>query len=117
MPCGRWWDAVQLAAFDAVLVINLMQHRSGPAIEDQNEDTVTWLVPVRTTDGWRIPSVTVLGRGQQIHVPPPRWATSRRWLIEPPVVGDCLTSPELLRTALATVLGSPRRGDGEVRGA
>ncbi|MEO3752477.1 hypothetical protein [Streptomyces sp. B6B3] len=109
VPCGRWFDAVVVDAFDAVCAIGLIQHRAGPAIEDQTKDTVTWLVPVRTADVWKLPGVDVLGAGREIQVPPARWKTTRRWLIEPPVAGDCLTSPELLYATLTEVLGTRRR--------
>ncbi|MEO3749493.1 hypothetical protein [Streptomyces sp. B6B3] len=100
VPCARWFDAVCVDAFDAVPAIRRMGHRSGPAIEDQAEDLVTWLVPVGAADGWRLAGVRVLGRGQEIRVPPPGWRGAIQWLVEPPAVGDCLTSPLLLHDAL-----------------
>ncbi len=80
-----------------------MGHRSGPVIEDQIEDVVTWLVPVDAAHAWRLAGVTVLGAGRELRVPPPHWSGAIRWLLEPPAVGDCLTRPEFLHTSLITV--------------
>ncbi len=98
-PCGRW--------FDAVLAIGRMQHRSGPVIEDQVQDAVTWLVPVGTADAWDLPGVQVLGHGHEIRVPPPGWRGAIQWLMEPPAVGDCLTRGRQLAGASCVVCGSP----------
>ncbi len=105
VPCARWFDAVLVGAFDAVLAIGRMRHRSGPVIEDQVEDAVTWLVPVGTADAWRLSGVRVLGRGHEIRVPSPGWHGVIRWLVEPPAVGDCLTRPELLHDTLREARG------------
>ena len=115
VPCARWFDAVTVDAFDAVIAIGRMQHRSGPVIEDQVEDAVTWLVPVGTADAWDLPSIQVLGKGHEIRVPPPGWHGVIRWLMEPPAVGDCLTRPGLLHTTLTAVLGDRRRWSREAR--
>ncbi|MEO3751022.1 hypothetical protein [Streptomyces sp. B6B3] len=60
-PCGRWFDAVVVDAFDAVLAIGRIQHRSGPVIEDQVEDAVSWLVPIDTADAWGLRGIRILG--------------------------------------------------------
>ncbi|MEO3751939.1 hypothetical protein [Streptomyces sp. B6B3] len=115
LPTGRWFDAVVVDAFDGVLAIGRIQHRSGPVVEDQVADAVTWLVPVGTASAWRLAGVRVVGRGHEIHVPSPGWHGVVQWLIEPPAVGDCLTGPELLHDALTRVLGERRRWDAEGR--
>jgi hypothetical protein len=115
VPTGRWFDAVVVDAFDGVLVIGRIRHRSGPVVEDQVADVVTWLVPVGTARAWRLAGVRVLGRGDEIRLPPPGWRGAIQWLVEPPAVGDCLTGAELLHTTLTRVLGERRRWNAEGR--
>ncbi|MEO3749210.1 hypothetical protein [Streptomyces sp. B6B3] len=100
VPCGRYFDAVLVDAFDAVRALARIRHRSGPVIEDQIADAVTWFVPVGAADAWQLAGVRVLRRGHEVRVPPPGWQGAIRWLMEPPAVGDCLTRPALLHIAL-----------------
>lgn len=115
VPCGRWWDAVQLPTFTAVRLIGQLADASGPVVQDQQRDTVTWLLPAGTPRTDYGPEVTVLDLGHAIRIPPAAWrggpydgAPAVRWLIPP--AGDCLTDPAVLYGALDVVLAGVRRG-------
>ncbi|MDT0341576.1 hypothetical protein [Streptomyces litchfieldiae] len=112
LPCGRCFDALQLPTFVGARVISRMLDRSGPVIEDQVAETLSWLVKPGAADGWeeRVPGVAVLGAGRSLAVPPASWrcGPSTRWLR--PARGDCLTDPGALYDALRHVLGLGRAG-------
>lgn len=103
VPCHRWWDAVRAPGFVAHRVADLLRS-CGPAIEDQEADTLTWLVPRGAADGWEAIGVQVLNSGV-IPVPPAAYragvwsaGASVRWLVAPD--GGCLAEPGRLRAAI-----------------
>ncbi|MDT0343069.1 hypothetical protein [Streptomyces litchfieldiae] len=89
-----------------------MEGRSGPVVQDQVAETLSWLVNPGAADGWeeRVPGVAVLGEGRSLAVPPASWrcGPSTRWLS--PAHGDCLTDPGALYDALRHVLHPGRAG-------
>ncbi|MDT0441195.1 hypothetical protein [Streptomyces johnsoniae] len=109
LPSGRWWDAVRVTSLTGTRTVSHLRERSGPVIEDQALRTMTWLVPVGSSDGWaRAGGIWVLGAGLAALVPPAEsiggpWSggESLRWLIPPTVT--CLTDPGDLHDALEQV--------------
>ncbi|MDT0346875.1 hypothetical protein [Streptomyces litchfieldiae] len=93
LPCGRWFDAVQLPEFVGRRVLSRLLDRTGPVVQDQVQDMLTWLVAPGAADGWeeRVPGVAVLGAGRSLAVPPASWrcgptataGSSIRWLTQP----------------------------------
>ncbi|MGK5530140.1 hypothetical protein [Streptomyces sp. URMC 129] len=115
LPCGRWFDAVRVSSNTAFYGIARLHDRSGPVIEDQVQQILTWLIHPATAEGWCLPGVKVVGRGRYVAVPPASWvkgswwgAPSTRWLIPPR--GSCLTDAKYLHDALAEVIGGPVEG-------
>ncbi|MDT0342457.1 hypothetical protein [Streptomyces litchfieldiae] len=110
LPCGRWWDAVQLPTFVGVRVVSRLGERSGPVVQDQVAEMLSWLVRPGAAVGWeeRVPGVAVLGAGRSLAVPPASWrcGPSMRWLIRP--TKTCLTDPGALFGALRATF--PPRG-------
>ncbi|MDT0445706.1 hypothetical protein [Streptomyces johnsoniae] len=115
LPCGRWWDGVRLPTFVGMRVVNRLRKHSGPIVQDQVAEDVTWLVPPGAADGWeeRAPGVDVLRAPRVVAIPPAAWcdgpwsgAPATRWLIRPTTT--CLTDPPLLLDALGHIL--PARG-------
>ena len=105
VPAGRWFDAVRVSSFDGIRAITRLQERSGPVLEDQVDGVMTWLVPTGSTATWDLPGVDLLSAGRVLTVPPASQIEGMfRWLIPPPPEGDCITTPEALRQALAEVL-------------
>jgi hypothetical protein len=102
VPCARWFDAVRIGVVHGIRAVGRLRDRSGPVVEDQAAGLVTWLVAPGAADGWALPGVTVLGAGGTLAVPPASWTDgpALRWLVPPPVVGDCLTEPDALRVVL-----------------
>ncbi len=96
---------MRVGAFDGIRAVGRLRDRSGPVVEDQAAGVVTWLVVPGAADGWGLPGVTVLGAGRTLAVPPASWTggPAVRWLVPPPVVGDCLTEPDGLRGVLGGV--------------
>ncbi|MGK5531362.1 hypothetical protein [Streptomyces sp. URMC 129] len=111
VPCGRWFDAVRMPSVTGFPVMARLWERSGPVIEDQAGQVLTWLVEPGTADGWEpAGGVAVWGRGRCLPVPPAGWvngawsgAPVTRWLIRP--AGTGLTDAKVLRDALAEVVG------------
>ncbi|WP_059013528.1 hypothetical protein [Streptomyces specialis] len=118
VPCGRWWDAVRVPGVAGFRALDRLGERSGPVIEDQVGQVLTWLVRPGAAERWSLAGVAVWGRGRCLAVPPAAWvngpwsgAPVTRWLIRPR--GGCLTDAKALRATLAQVLGEPsRRGTG-----
>ena len=72
----------------------------GPVIHDGACDTLGFLVPPGTADGWDMPGsacTQTSGRGLRIPAEPP--VTGSGWLL-PPDDTDPVTDPEVLREAL-----------------
>ncbi len=106
-PCGRWWDAVRVDAFDGVRAIAHLGDDSGPLVEDTAAHTMTWLVHTGTTAGWQLRGVPLLRQGQWLTIPPTTWQGSLRWQRAPAGSRGWLTRPTLLHEALQQV--APRR--------
>ncbi|MFE0688424.1 hypothetical protein ACFV0Z_09795 [Streptomyces xiamenensis] len=107
VPCGRWWDAVQVPRSRQRDLAGEVP--GGGVLEDQSEDVLTWLLPVGTAPaGWGRGGVRVLGRGYHLPVPPGEWRTGwwLTWRTAPR--GDGLTDPDALRALLAEL---PERCD------
>ncbi|WP_030204999.1 hypothetical protein [Streptomyces sp. NRRL S-87] len=72
----------------------------GPVLHDGSDDTLGFLVPPGTADGWDLPGSActhTAGRGLRIDDPGP--AEGPEWLL-PPDTADQVTDPEVLRAAL-----------------
>ncbi|MFI6286525.1 hypothetical protein ACIBCM_17510 [Streptomyces sp. NPDC051018] len=72
----------------------------GPVLHDGSCDTLGFLVPPGTADGWDMPGsacTQTSGRGLRIPAEPP--VRGSGWLL-PPDDGDRVTDPEVLREAL-----------------
>ncbi|MGW6271950.1 hypothetical protein [Streptomyces sp. NPDC055060] len=90
-------DILRRAAGDAV----------GPVLHDGSCDTLGFLVPPGTADGWDLPGsacTQTFGRGLRLAaepepVPPPPPVAGTGWLL-PPDEADPVTDPAVLREAL-----------------
>ncbi|WP_326597111.1 hypothetical protein [Streptomyces sp. NBC_01803] len=104
VPCGKWFDAVRVPQRNGPFVLARLNRASGPVI--QGPVNWFWLIGPGLGDDWNLPAMAVLGIGSHIAVPPANSTAAPlpRWLLAP--VGDCLTDPEPLRSAL-TVIGMP----------
>ncbi|MFJ5553217.1 hypothetical protein [Streptomyces sp. NPDC093225] len=72
----------------------------GPVLHDGSDDTLGFLVPPGTADGWDLPGSActhTAGRGLRIDAPGP--VEGPEWLL-PPDTADRVTDPEVLRAAL-----------------
>ncbi len=110
LPCGRWFDGVRLPVFAGMRVVDGLRGLSGPVVQDQIADVLTWLVRPGAADGWerRAPGVDVLREGRVLAVPPASWCdgpwtggSATRWLIAP--TATCPTDPPVLLGALRQV--------------
>ncbi len=111
LPCGRWFVGVRLPTFVGLRVVNRLRERSGPVVQDQVAEVVTWLVAPGAAEGWErlVPGVDVVRAPRVLAVPPASWCDgpwsggpATRWLIAP--AGTCLTDPPVLLAALRHVL-------------
>ncbi|ONK11020.1 hypothetical protein [Streptomyces sp. MP131-18] len=116
LPCGRWFDGVGLPTFVGLRVVSRLRERSGPVVQDQVADVLTWLVLPGAAEEWeeRAPGVDIVRGPRVVAVPPAAWCegpwtggSAIRWLIRP--TPTCLTDPPVLLDALRHVL--PPRGD------
>ncbi|MDT0306290.1 hypothetical protein RM780_04845 [Streptomyces sp. DSM 44917] len=115
LPAHRWWDAVRLPGFVGFRVLYRLRcvRGCGAVVQDQEADTLTWLVRVGAADGWEAINAEVLRMGV-VPVPPARYCAgtftggaSIRWLVPP--AGACLTEPGPLRAALCLAHQETRR--------
>jgi hypothetical protein len=108
LPCGRWFDAVLVPREDGPFVLNELNDRSGPVVDNDPLGVFVWLVPPGTVRRWgRVARVTLLCEGRQtVDVPPASWTrgVAVRW-VRPPY-GDCLTDGDVLLRALIGMLKS-----------
>ncbi|WP_147255694.1 hypothetical protein [Streptomyces sp. PT12] len=109
LPCGRWWDAVQVPCLESISAFVLLGRIVGPVVDDQREGLHWWLIPPGTASGWNLPHVEVLGDSRELLVPP---ANARPgallWWASPP--GGRLTDPGFLHAALVTVIKEAHTG-------
>jgi hypothetical protein len=102
LPCGRWFDAVLVPREDGPFVLNTLNGRSGPVVDNDPLGVFVWLVRPGTLRQWgRVARVTLLTEQRQtIDVPPASWTrdVAVRW-VRPPV-GDCLTDGDALLRAV-----------------
>ncbi|MER7759564.1 hypothetical protein [Streptomyces sp. NPDC097619] len=72
----------------------------GPVLHDCSGDTLGFLVPPGTADGWDLPGSACThtsGRGMRFDLPPAEEGSD--WLL-PPEAASPVTDPEVLRAAL-----------------
>ncbi|GAA2055722.1 hypothetical protein GCM10009757_32900 [Streptomyces cheonanensis] len=99
VPCGRWWDAVQVPR---LRWRDLAEEAPGNGVlEDRSDDVLTWLLPVGAAAGWGRGGVRVLGRGYHLPMPPGEWRTGWWLTWRTPPRGTGLTDPAVLRALLA----------------
>ncbi|MDT0307415.1 hypothetical protein RM780_10615 [Streptomyces sp. DSM 44917] len=103
LPCGRWFDAVEVYGAAGPRTLTLLGERSGPVIEDQARGVLHWLIAPGSGDAWlppAAPGIRVLGAGHQLAVPPAAWTRgpATRWLLPPR--GTCLTDVRRLCDAM-----------------
>jgi hypothetical protein len=93
VPARQGLEAVDILRRGAVPAV-------GPVLHDGTCDTLGFLVPPGTADGWDMPGsacTQTSGRGLRIPEEPP--VTGTGWLL-PPHDGDPVTDPAVLREAL-----------------
>ncbi|WP_326599865.1 hypothetical protein [Streptomyces sp. NBC_01803] len=105
-PCGLAWDAVITTYIDGIRALGHLGLASRACMQDPEADLVAWLVKPGSAEGWDLPGVRVLGRGEHIDVPPaePLDTATLQWAIEPDPE-DYWTCPRQLHRAVATVAG------------
>ncbi|TQK44760.1 hypothetical protein FBY35_6284 [Streptomyces sp. SLBN-118] len=99
-PC----DLVTVPARQGLEAVDILRRGAapavGPVLHDGSCDTLGFLVPPGTADGWDMPGsacTQTSGRGLRIPEVPP--VTGSGWLL-PPDGTDPVTDPEMLREAL-----------------
>lgn len=96
------WDLVTVPSRQGLEAVDILRLRTGvgPVLHDHAGDTLGFLVPAGTADGWDVPGSACTrstGRDRRPLVEPP--VTGTGWLL-PPGHGVPVTDPALLRTAL-----------------
>jgi hypothetical protein len=96
------WDVVTVPARHGLEAVDILRLRTGvgPVLHDRSGDTLGFLVPAGTSDGWDLPGsacAETCGRGRQLAAEPPVAGTG--WLL-PPEHAAPVTDPALLRMAL-----------------
>ncbi|WP_326597092.1 hypothetical protein [Streptomyces sp. NBC_01803] len=108
VQCGLWFDAVVVASYEGVRVVDGLRERSGAAVDDRARARLVWLVEPGSTATWATMAGVTVQRTGALLVPPahtPVGAPLRWWV---PPAGDCLTHPDLLHETLALVItGGP----------
>ncbi|MFG2647163.1 hypothetical protein [Streptomyces sp. NPDC048436] len=104
-------DLVTVPARQGLEAVDILRRGSGdavgPVLHDGGCDTLGFLVPPGTADGWDLPGsacTQTFGRGGRLHaeqepVPPPPPVAGTGWLL-PPGEADPVTDPAVLRAAL-----------------
>ncbi|MEV6394892.1 hypothetical protein AB0M39_08965 [Streptomyces sp. NPDC051907] len=98
------WDLVTVPARQGLEAVDILRRglapAVGPVLHDGACDTLGFLVPPGTADGWDMPGsacTQTSGRGLRIPAEPPVLGSG--WLL-PPHDGDPVTDPVVLREAL-----------------
>ncbi|MGW6055820.1 hypothetical protein [Streptomyces sp. NPDC055189] len=104
-------DLVTVPARQGLEAVDILRRGAGdavgPVLHDGSCDTLGFLVPPGTADGWDLPGsacTQTFGRGTRLHaepepVPPPPPVAGTGWLL-PPDETDPVTDPAVLRAAL-----------------
>ncbi|MBC9717027.1 hypothetical protein H9Y04_31290 [Streptomyces sp. TRM66268-LWL] len=85
----------------------------GPVLHDDSHDTLGFVVPAGTADGWDLPGsacTQTAGRGLPLASPSTAYAKAG-WLL-PPTDGDPVTDPAALRAALGEAARMIAAADG-----
>ncbi|MEV7420954.1 hypothetical protein [Streptomyces sp. NPDC089919] len=98
-------DVVTVPARQGLEAVDIIRRAAdpaavGPVLHDGAEDTLGFLVPPGTAEGWDLPGSACThsdGRGLKIELPAAPEGPS--WLL-PPAAPDGVTDPEVLRAAL-----------------
>lgn len=96
------WDLVTVPSRQGLEALDILRLRTGvgPVLHDDSGDTLGFLVPAGTADGWDLPGsacTETSGRGRRPAAEPP--VSGAGWLL-PPEYGAPVTDPALLRMAL-----------------
>lgn len=104
-PLGTPCDLVTVPARQGLEAVDILRRTAapavGPVIHDGSCDTLGFLVPPGTADGWDLPGSSCTqasGRGL-VRIPKELPARGTGWLL-PPGDNDEVTDPEALREAL-----------------
>lgn len=103
-------DLVTVPARQGLEAVDILRRGAGdavgPVLHDGSCDTLGFLVPPGTADGWDLPGsacTQTFGRGLGVQepepVPPPPPVAGTGWLL-PPGEADPVTDPAVLRAAL-----------------
>jgi hypothetical protein len=100
------WDLVTVPSRQGLEAVDILRLRTGvgPVLHDTSGDTLGFLVPAGTADGWDLPGSACTGtraRGRRpaAGTPAAEPTVGVGWLL-PPEHGDPVTDPALLRMAL-----------------
>lgn len=104
-------DLVTVPTRQGLEAVDILRHRDGvgPVLHDGSRDTLGFLVPPGTADGWDLPGsacVQTSGRGMVISRPVDRGpvleppVTTVGWLVPPDAAYTTATDPADLRAAL-----------------
>jgi hypothetical protein len=96
------WDVVTVPSRQGLEAVDILRLRTGvgPVLHDSKGDTLGFLVPSGTADGWDLPGSACTetdGGGRSLAGDPPVAGTG--WLV-PPEHSHPVTDPALLRQAL-----------------
>lgn len=94
-------DLVTVPARHGLEAVDILRLRTavGPVLHDGDYDTLGFLVPAGTAEGWDMPGsacTQTLGRGLRLPAEPPVNGTA--WLVPPGAAA--VTDPQVLRDAL-----------------
>ncbi|WP_299528131.1 hypothetical protein [uncultured Streptomyces sp.] len=104
-PAEEWCDLVTVPARQGLEAVDILRRgvartSVGPVLHDGGCDTLGFLVPPGTADGWDVPGSACTrtdGRGLRLPAEPPACGTG--WLL-PPADDAPVTDPAVLREAL-----------------
>ncbi len=108
------WDLVTVPSRQGLEAVDILRLRTrvGPVLHDNAGDTLGFLVPAGTADGWDLPGSActgTVGRSRRLAAEPPVAGTG--WLL-PPETGAPITDPALLRMALGEAARTIEAADG-----
>ncbi|MEV4441423.1 hypothetical protein AB0K09_20840 [Streptomyces sp. NPDC049577] len=101
---GRPCDLVTVPARQGLEAVDILRLRDGvgPVLHDGTCDTLGFLVPAGTADGWDMPGsacTQTLGRGLRAGIAEPP-VNGAGWLVAPDAAFSSATDPVVLRAAL-----------------
>ncbi len=108
------WDLVTVPSRQGLEAVDILRLRTGvgPVLHDTSGDTLGFLVPPGTADGWDLPGSACTGtdgRGVRFTDEPPVAGTG--WLV-PPHTDHPVTDPAMLRQALGEAARTIEAADG-----